>query len=221
MVIKETIEIVIADSQYLIIEALKAIFNGHKRYKLIATANSADELSEMLQINQPDILITDFLNLDFDSIQSLQMLKQKFPEMGILILTNTVNKNDFSDLNRVGIKNIITKVIDNEGLFEAIEATHKGKKHYSSDILDLLIDIQERKAVSNEPAQLTSSEIEIVRLISEGLTTKEIAHRKNISFHTVMTHRKNIFRKLGINNAPELLMYAMKAGLIDNLEYYI
>ncbi|MBI5008743.1 MAG: response regulator transcription factor [Bacteroidia bacterium] len=72
-----------------------------------------------------------------------------------------------------------------------------------------------------EPGQLTPSEMEIVRLISEGLTTKEIASRKNISFHTVITHRKNIFRKLGVSSVSELIMYAIKSGWINMIEYHI
>jgi DNA-binding CsgD family transcriptional regulator len=81
--------------------------------------------------------------------------------------------------------------------------------------------LNEKKFSSEETGQLTASEIEIVRLVAEGLTTKEIAIRKHISFHTVATHRKNIFRKLGVTNASELLMYAIKAGIIDTIEYHI
>ncbi len=68
---------------------------------------------------------------------------------------------------------------------------------------------------------LTASEIEIVKLIAEGMTTKEIASRKNVSFHTIMTHRKNIFRKARVNNASELVMFAIRAGIIDTIEYQI
>jgi DNA-binding NarL/FixJ family response regulator len=81
--------------------------------------------------------------------------------------------------------------------------------------------LNETKVVPEEPTHLTSSEIEIVRLISGGVTTKEIANQKNISFHTVNTHRKNIFRKMGVTNASELIIQAIKAGWIDNIEYFI
>jgi DNA-binding CsgD family transcriptional regulator len=71
------------------------------------------------------------------------------------------------------------------------------------------------------PGRLTASEIEIVKLIASGLTAKEIALKRHISFHTVNTHRKNIFRKLGVSNSSELIMLAIKSGWIDNIEYYI
>jgi DNA-binding NarL/FixJ family response regulator len=86
--------------------------------------------------------------------------------------------------------------------------------------LDLLFDPNEKKSQPS-PAQLTTSEIEIVRLISQGLTNKEIAVKKILSIHTIMTHRKNILRKVGVSNASELIMYAIKSGLIDNIEYHI
>lgn len=81
--------------------------------------------------------------------------------------------------------------------------------------------MSKRKANGEETHHLTTTETEVVKLIAEGKTTKEIAAQKNISFHTVMTHRKNIFRKLGVNSSSELIMYAIRAGWIDNIEYYI
>ena len=70
-------------------------------------------------------------------------------------------------------------------------------------------------------ASLTKTETEILKLIAIGLTTKEIAERRFSSFHTVNTHRKNIFRKLGVNNAHEATKLALRAGLVDSAEYYI
>ena len=113
------------------------------------------------------------------------------------------------------------KTAGREELFEALTATIKGKKYYSSELLEMLFELSEKKNSGEETGQLTSSELEIVRLISEGLTTKEIAARKYISFHTVITHRKNIFRKLGVSSVSELIMYALKAGWINLIEYHI
>jgi len=85
----------------------------------------------------------------------------------------------------------------------------------------LIIDPDEKRVFSGELNQLTASETEIVRLIAQGMTTKEIAAQKFLSFHTVMTHRRNILRKLGVSNASELIMYAVSSGIIDTIEYNI
>jgi len=125
------------------------------------------------------------------------------------------------ELNNLGINNIILKTAGREEILEALAATLKGKKYYSNELLDLLFDPGEKKSTNEETGQLTVSEMEIVRLIAEGLTTKEIAARKYISFHTVITHRKNIFRKLGVSSVSELIMYALKSGWINLIEYHI
>jgi DNA-binding NarL/FixJ family response regulator len=85
----------------------------------------------------------------------------------------------------------------------------------------MIIDADKKKSNPFDYNQLTTSEIEIVKLIAQGLTTKQIALQKYISFHTVMTHRRNILRKLGVSNASELIMYAVSSGLIDTIEYHI
>jgi DNA-binding NarL/FixJ family response regulator len=213
--------IIIADSQFLIVESLKIILSEIQKYTLLDTVDNFYDLKKKLNVLEADLLITDFALVDYDSIEDLKKVKQDFPSLTILILTNQINKSELLELTKSGIKNILYKTADKEEILSAVDASLKGKKYFSGDVLDMLIELNDKKNSLEEPTQLTSSEIEIVRMISEGFTTKAMAHRKNISFHTVMTHRKNIFRKLRINNSSELLMYAMKAGLIDNIEYHI
>ncbi len=214
-------KIIIADSQFLVVEALQSLISSDNSYLLSGIAGTRNDLLRLLQINNADLLITDFANIDFDGLDDLKNIKLKNPQLSILILTNTISKQEFADLSRLGIKNIIYKTADKDEIFSAIEATIKFRKFYSDEILDLFLDLSENKSVPDDPKTLTPSEIEIVKLIADGLTTKEIASKRNISYHTVNTHRKNIFRKVEVSNASELIMLAIKAGLIDNIEYYI
>jgi DNA-binding NarL/FixJ family response regulator len=180
------------------------------------------DLLKALKTELASMLIVDFAQIDFDSFFDLKKIKKDYPCLSILVLTNSVSKNELIELNNMGIHNIIFKTADKDELFSALEATTKGKKYYSEDILEMLFELSNRKNIINETdRQLTCSEIEIVRLIADGYTTKEIALHKHISFHTVMSHRKNIFRKPGVNSVSELLMYAIKAGMIDTIEYHI
>jgi DNA-binding NarL/FixJ family response regulator len=213
--------VIIADAQFLVAEALKSLIRSDNRYFFSGIANTQNDLHKLLQIKQVDLLITDFANLDYESIDDLKSIRQEYPQLSILVLTNTLSKSEFGALNRSGIKNIIYKSADKDEIFSAIEATVKCKKFYSDEILDQFLDLNETKYAPEEPKYLTDSEIEIVNLIVDGLTTKEIALRRNISYHTVNTHRKNIFRKLEVTNASELIMHAIKAGWINNIEYYI
>lgn len=213
--------VIIADSQYLIVEALKSLIGIDERYFLAGIADTQNDLYKLLDNTKSGLLITDFSNIDYDGLDGLKNIREKYPNISILILTNTITKTEFAGLTKVGIKNIIYKSADKEEIFNAIESTLKGRKYYSDEILDLFLDLNENRYAIDDPKHLTSSEIEIVKLIADGLTTKEIAARRNISYHTVNTHRKNIFRKVEVSNASELTMHAIKSGWIENIEYYI
>ena len=211
----------VADSQFLIVKALKSLFKENERYSFRGNVNTKNELSRLLEGNCEGILIADIYSLDFDNIDDFKNFVQPFSELSVLILTNSISKADLVELTRAGFRNIVYKTVDHEELFSALETTLKGKKYYSSELLDMMLDLNMGRQTIEETKALTMSEIEIVKMVSQGFTTKEIAFRKNISFHTVNTHRKNIFRKMEVTNVSELIMKAIKLGWIDNIEYYI
>lgn len=208
--------IAIADKQFLTTEALKSILSP--KHHIIGVYQTKNDLLDCLNTTPVSLLIIDPALLNLDCPADLIRIKKNYSDTQILILTNSINKIKLAEINNAGIKNILLKTADKNELLQAIDSALNGKKHYSAEITETLI----KKPVQQEDSSLlTNTETEIVRLIASGLTTKEIATRKFISFHTVMTHRKNIFRKLGVSNTSELIMYAIKAGLIDNIEYYI
>jgi len=213
--------VIIADSQYLVVEALKSLIGNDERYFLAGVVDTQNELYKLLEKVPSGILITDFSNIDYDGVDDFKNIRDKYPLISILILTNVINKAEFAGLTKAGVKNMIYKTSDKDEIFNAIESALKGKKYYSDEILDLFLELGENKYAVEDPKHLTASEIEIVKLIANGLTTKEIAARRNISYHTVNTHRKNIFKKVEVSNASELTMHAIKAGWIENIEYYI
>lgn len=213
--------IIIADTQFLVTEALKSLLENDERFLGLQIVGSQFELLKSLEKESCQLLITDFVQFDYDSVDDLLMIRQKFPATALLILTNSISKTEFTEFSKIGIKNILYKTSNREEIFTAIDSTLRGKKFYSEEILDLIMESGENKPVLEEVVQLTGSEIEIVRLIAAGKTTKEIAKDKCISFHTVNTHRRNIFRKLGVSNVSELIIHAIKSGWIENIEYYI
>jgi DNA-binding NarL/FixJ family response regulator len=213
--------LLIADNQFLITESLKYILQSEGRFIVNKVVSEKSELIKVLMLENISLLILDYSLIDINSISELKEIKSSFPDLKILVISNNVSKTELVELNSVGINDIILKTAGREEVFEALDATLKGKKYYSNELLDLLFEANEKKKPGDETGQLTISEIEIVRLIADGLTTKEIASRKFISFHTVISHRKNIFRKLGVTNISELIMYSIKAGWINTIEYHI
>ncbi|HEY9124603.1 MAG TPA: response regulator transcription factor [Bacteroidales bacterium] len=215
------IQVIIADSQQLIVEGLVSIIYNEDKFEVKGIAEDIAYVHQLICPEDKGVVITDHQMAGIDNIEDLSRLKSKCPDIKILILTNSISRDEINVLNSIGISNILLKTTDKDDFLQALEATYKGKKYYSSELMETILGESKSKGKQKVKANLTKAEIEIVRQIAEGLTTKEIADKKNISFHTVMTHRKNIFRKLEINSSSELIMYAMKNGLIDSIEYYI
>lgn len=210
--------VVIADIQYLIVEGLQKLLSESEGFEFSALLKSVTELENYLVDSACDVLIIDVSILEQNDFQALGILKGNHPKMVVLVLCNQISRNEIGNLNRMGINTILYKNAEKKEFFEAMDAAIEGRKYYSPQVLDILLETREKPS---SISHLTGTEKEIVCLIAEGMTTKEIAEKKNISFHTVMTHRKNIFRKLDINNVSELIMYAVRNGIIDNIEYYI
>jgi DNA-binding NarL/FixJ family response regulator len=217
---EKPVQVLIADSQFLITESLKLILQNDGRFIVHKVVTEQNDLINTLKLKNVLILIIDPSLVDIAGFNELKEIKCSFSELKFLVLTNNVSKKELHEFNSIGITNIVLKTAGKEEIIEALNAALNGKKHYSNELLDLLFETNERKN-SEETGQLTNSELDIVRLIAEGLTTKEIAAKKFISFHTVISHRKNIFRKLGVTSISELIMYSIKAGWINTIEYHI
>jgi DNA-binding NarL/FixJ family response regulator len=215
------VQVLIADSQFLITESLKMILQNDGCFLVCKVVTEKNDLIEALKINKISVLIIDPSQVDIAGFSELKEIKYGFPDLKILVITNSVTRKELHEFNSISINNIILKTEGKDEIIDALNATVNGKKHYSNELLDLLFESNEKKIIGEETGQLTGSELEIVRLIAEGLTTKEIAARKFISFHTVISHRKNIFRKLGVTSISELIMYSIKAGWINTIEYHI
>ncbi len=214
-------KIVIADSQFLIVESLIHLIEEENRYVLCGVAENRESLLELLKHHSPDLLITDINLIDYEGLEDVKSIKEGFKILSVLILTNQITNEELGKLLKCGISNISLKTDEKKDLLSSIEMAVKKKKQFSDQILDMILELSEIKNSTPEPSSLTLSETEIVKLIAAGHTTKEIALKKHISFHTVVTHRKNIFRKLDINNVSELIKFAVRKGLIDYLEYNI
>jgi DNA-binding NarL/FixJ family response regulator len=214
-------KILIADSQFLVIDSLTRLIESENKYLLCGVADSRKNILKLLKINSPDLLITDINLIDYDSPEDLRLILGEHKYLSILILTNMLTPGEVGRLLNFGIKNIALKTDEKEDLLTSIEMAIKHRKQYSNQIIEMLLEKNEDKSSLVEPTGLTPSEIEIVKMVAAGYSTKEIALKKHISFHTVVTHRKNIFRKLEINNVTELIRFAVRQGLIDYIDYNI
>jgi|WetSurMetagenome_2_1015567.scaffolds.fasta_scaffold65475_2 DNA-binding NarL/FixJ family response regulator len=215
----EPVNVLIADTQTIVIEGLLAWLR--EGFIIQDVVHTYKELAAALCVKVPEVIIMDYTLPDYSSFDDLKTLRMDHPGMGLIVFSNNYTRYEITELKNIGIKNIIHKSTSREELFECLHAILKGKNFYCHYVMDILFEVTEKKDFVSGSTHLTASEIEIVRLIGEGLTNKEIAQRKFLSIHTIMTHRKNILRKLNVSSASELIIYAIKAGIIDNIEYHI
>jgi DNA-binding NarL/FixJ family response regulator len=214
-------KIVIADSQYLVVESLAHLIESEIKYQLCGIADNRTTLKKLMKEHRPDLLITDFNLIDYEGLDDLKSIVDEFKNLSLLILTNQVTIGELGKFLKSGIKNISLKTDERKDLLSAIEMAVNQKKQFSDQILEMIIGLSDNKNIVPESSNLTQSETDIVKLIADGYTTKEIAQKKYISYHTVMTHRKNIFRKLDVSNVSEMIRSAARKGLIDYIEYNI
>ncbi|MBI3502919.1 MAG: response regulator transcription factor [Bacteroidetes bacterium] len=210
------IKILIADNSFLIREGFRSIINENSDFKLIGEADKAEVLAEKLLLHRPNVLVLDYAS-SFFCIDDISVIHQKFPEVNILAVTNPQSKAIISKAIANGIISHLLKDCGRDEIIEAIYSTAKGEKFFCGKIVDGVLKEKEANSsegVSCDGIKLSAREIEIIQLVSEGLSNKEIAERLFLSVHTVTTHRKNIMSKLGVNNTAGLVMFAIKQNLL-------
>jgi len=206
------VNIVLADSQYLTSAGLRYLLSKNKNINVIGIASNRNELLDLIEFDKPDIVILDYYNQE-DAF-SLDDIKATTDKTKVLIISSDKNKNSIYEVLSYGIYGFLTKRCKEEEVTEAIESIQSGKRFFCQSVLDLIVEKQmaDKKI---EQSTLTPREIDILKLIAKGYTTKEIASEIYLSPHTVNTHRKNMMKKLGVNSATELLIYAINEGLLS------
>jgi DNA-binding NarL/FixJ family response regulator len=206
--------ILIADNQPLYVQGIRSLLNEKPDFNVVDVAADSGELIYKVLEIKPDIVILDYAIPGCFSLDDIQRIYTTSPETRILIVSTSQQKNDILEALKLGINNYILKLCDTEEFLSALEATAKKERFFCGKVIDAILDKHVPKTESCEGVALSPREIEIVRLISRGLSNQAIADSLFLSVHTVGTHRKNILRKLGLNKSCELIMYAVKQGIV-------
>lgn len=213
--------IYVADNQELtregIISFVKKFFNGEA---VVEVMSYREELLSKLS-NDPLLLVIDHSTFEWNSPEDYLLIRKLHPLVSVLVISDVFAYPQAREVINAGIAHFILKTSSEEDILGALKAIINKKKFIAGEIYDILIQKEKTQKQQFLPQKLSPSEIEVARMIAEGKTTKEIASLKHLSFHTVNTHRKNIFRKLGINTSFELVKYVMNAGLSNDIEYHI
>lgn len=185
-------------------------------------ATNKKELMAMLRQNEEAIVILDYTLFDFIDTTELIILHQRFPEAHWILISDELN-GDFA--RRITLESyafsIVTKGSEINEIDQAIRLALRKERFICHQVTEQILATLPNSQKHREENNLTSTEIEILKEIAIGKTTKEIAFDRHSSFHTVNTHRKNIFRKLNVNTAYEAIRYALRAGIVEGSDYNI
>ena len=206
---------IIADNQELTRFALENILQGETVFRAFDRAG----LVALLKEHESAVVLLDYTLFDFADEDQLLIIAERFNLSNWILISDELTPQF---IRRVVYASHQFSVVFKDGplseIREALNAVNRQTRYLSQRALETIITQQQEEET---PSILTTTEMEIVKAIALGKTTKEIAAERFSSIHTVTTHRKNIFRKLGINTAHEAVKYALRAGLIDPSEFYI
>lgn len=210
---------ILADNQELTRFALENLLQQDETAVVYRAFDKAG-LVALLKEHESAIVILDYTLFDFTDEDQLLIVAERFALSQWVLLSEELTSRF---LRRVVYSSHQFSVVFKDGpmqeIREALQSASRHNRYISQRALEAIISQQQEE--DEQPSVLTNTETEIVKAIAQGKTTKEIASERFSSIHTITTHRKNIFRKLGVNTAHEVVKYALRAGLIDSSEFYI
>ena len=210
---------IIADNQELTRYALESLLKKDDE-NVVYRAFDRAGLVALLKEHESAVVLLDYTLFDFTDEDQLLIIAERFSLSDWILISDELTPQF---IRRVVYSSHQFSVVFKDGpmseLREALQTVERHTRFLSQRVLETIITQQQEE--EERPSILTTTEMEIVKAIAQGKTTKEIAAERFSSIHTVTTHRKNIFRKLGINTAHEAVKYALRAGLIDPSEFYI
>jgi DNA-binding NarL/FixJ family response regulator len=210
------IRITIADSHFLSRKGLAVVLNENADFMLLAEALSTSDLVNQSKFYTPDLIIIDYTSSNF-TLEGLQQIVKKYPSTKLLAITQPLAASKISQALSIGVTSHLLKDCDEDEILEAIYKTVKGEKFMCGKIVT---DILQSKAAdismsSCEGLNISEREMEIIKLVAEGYSNKEVADKLFLSTHTVTTHRKNIMNKLGVNNTAGLVLFAVRENIVS------
>ena len=210
------IRILIADDHNIVRDGLKALVEKEPGLEVVAEATNGLEAIELVEKLAPDIVIMDVAMPDLNGIEATRQLTSKDSTIKIIALSMHSDRRFVIEMLRAGAMGFMLKDSAFEELVEAIKNVHRGRAFLSSSIVDVVVtDYVRNLAGTDSPAytQLSDRERQVLKLLAEGKTIKEIAYILEVSAKTVETHRLNIRDKLGISSLAELTKFAIREGI--------
>ena len=215
----DELRILIADDHDLIRRGVRDLLAARSRWQVVGEAcNGADAVRKAVSL-RPDVAILDFSMPELNGPGAAAQIAEKVPETGVVVLTMHDSEQVMREVLRSGARGLVLKSDADRDLLEAVEAVARKRHFFTTRLSELVLGgylagPAEKDKMKSKVAQLTERECEVVRLLADGMSSKEAATRLKISIRTVESHRINISRKLGFNSIAKLVHYAIRHGIV-------
>lgn len=207
------ITIALADDHRIFREALKLALSTVADLLLVGEAASGAETLAVVAATRPDVLVLDIALPDMNGIEVAKLLKQRFPELGVVALSGYAERMFVEEMLKAGAKAYIVKSAGADELVAAIRLVARGERYMSSDALSSMMRGVEPQETPPRSV-LSPREQEVLRLLAKGMRSIQVGQELGIAATTVEVHRRNIKEKLGLHSAVDLVRYAIREGMV-------
>jgi len=213
------LRLVLADDHKMMRSGLRLLLEREPDFCVVGEASDGREAIEVTDAQKPDVVVMDVAMPNLNGIEAARRITASHANTSVVILSMHSDESYVLRALNAGARGYLLKDSAESDLIAAVRAVSEGKAFFSPAISKLLVEDYVRqlrqRGVEDSYELLTPRERELLQLLAEGKTTKEIATALNLSPHTVETHRANVLRKLNLNSLPELILYAVRKGVIS------
>jgi two-component system, NarL family, response regulator NreC len=213
------IQILLADDHTVVRKGLRLLLENHPGFHVIADAADGREAVALAERHHPDVAVLDIAMPVLNGIEAARQMTVKLPKTAIVILSMHSDEGYVLRALKAGARGYLLKDSAEYDLIHAVEAVIEGKAFFSPAVSKMLVEeymrqMRERQ-LEDSYELLTTREREVLQLLAEGKNNKEVAGILGLSLYTVETHRSNIFQKLNLHSSAELILYAIRKGVIS------
>ncbi len=213
------VRILLADDHTVMRAGLRALLERQPNLEVVGEAENGRKTVELASSHVPDVVVMDIAMPNLNGVEATRRMVSKQPTISVVILSMYSDESYVMRALEAGARAYLLKDSAVTDLIRAIEAVSQGKSFFSPRISRILaeeyVHALKQKGVADSYELLTSREREILQLLAEGKTNKEVATSLNISVYTAETHRGNILQKLNLHSSAELVLYAVRKGIIS------
>jgi DNA-binding NarL/FixJ family response regulator len=214
----EQVRILLADDHNILRDGMRLLLERQPGFSVVGEAADGREIVQLTQEHSPDVVVMDIAMPNMNGIEATRRIVEKFPNTGVVILSMHYDESYVIRSLKAGARAYLLKDAMKAELIAAIRAVAEGRSFFSPRISRILqedyVEALGRKGADDSYELLTEREREILQLVAEGKTNKEIADALNVSVYTVDTHRTHILQKLNLHSVPEVILYAVRKGII-------